>query len=89
MILIKSNYDRQFGFFSPTKFERRNWKRTDKYLCFYFINDNQELIICEKSKNPWFSSDDRYFILIYEMNIENDRNQDDYACLYKSVWSGM
>ena len=53
------------------------------------INNNKELITCQKKNNTKFSSNDQYFIYIEGMDIKNDRSQDDYACLDNSIWSGI
>ena len=45
------------------------------------INNNEELITCQNKNNPSFKSNDHYFIDIGGMDIQNDRNQNDYAYL--------
>ena len=101
MVLVKAieiDYgkviDHPLGFFIPNKFESTanictKDKKTGGQLCFYLINDNQELITCQRSEGR-FTSDDEYFIKIgLGMDIQNDRSKDDYACLWHSDWSGI
>ena len=50
-----ANFDHSFGFFVPEKFSRSTEIMSKgKKLCFYFINNNQQLITCQRSDDPIF-----------------------------------
>ena len=61
--MAKSEFNRTFGFFIPSKLERTDWKKTGTQLSFYWINDDQ-LITASKSSYPRFYSNDELPIVI-------------------------
>ena len=74
IVAIKTNFDKYIAYYVPDKFEEaKDGKDTEKLLGFYWINGDQ-LITVTNSIAPWFSSNDRYFIGIKGIWIENDRN---------------
>ncbi len=87
LVIIESNYTKQFGFFVPAKFEYvKNEKTTKKQLAFYQIN-NSTLVTATNSVDPKFGSDDDYFIGInYGLVISNKRNKIDSASLNSKYW---
>ena len=54
LVFIESEFKKIFGYFIPCKFEITGWKKTEQQFCFYYINDNQELITCSRTSDPEF-----------------------------------
>jgi len=63
--------------------------RTGKQICFYWINNDRELVRCEYIKDPFFSSDDdRIIVLPWSIRISSNRTIGDDGALSKEKWTG-
>ena len=59
-------------------------------MCFYWINDDQKLVVCNNSNYPGYFSNDRFLIGVEgEMCIANNRKFEDNAYLYTCYWTGV
>ena len=73
IIILKSNYDKEFVFFIPSVLKKTNLNNTGKQIALYWINDD-ELVTCSQSHEPriW-SNDDNFIVIERGMVIWNDR----------------
>ena len=58
-------------------------------MCFYFINDGQEMVKCVNKKNNRFAVNDDFFISLWGFKIYNDTGVGDWAWLDGRHWEGM
>ena len=61
LIIIKSEANKSFGFFIPSQLEINKWQVTKNQICFYWINNESELVTCE-SKNQKIRSNEKNLI---------------------------
>lgn len=83
LLFVRSENEKTFGFFIPSKFESTGYdlKKTDNQLAFYWIDD-EKLVTCQSTFNPIYKSNDHRLITLRGMEIMNRRWNSDYAKLY-------
>ena len=90
IIIVKSNYGKEFVYFMPERLEEQDFKETELQLTFYWIN-NKQLITCASSKNHSFFQSGGIFNTLIGMeglSLENDRAIRDSVRLDSNYWSG-
>ncbi len=81
LLIVRSNYNKEFVYFIPSKFQKARGLITGKQYAFYWINNNQ-LITCMNEKHCVFFSTDKYFIFLdLGIVIANNREFKDMAAL--------
>ncbi len=102
LVIIRSNLGKIIGCFFESKFEstrgmeyeingfnNTNAKLINNSIIYYFL-DNQ-LVKCtwKHSQKAKMLSNDEYFLSILGLNIQNNRNEKDFAFVDDSLFSGM
>ena len=72
--MIESDYMKVFGFFVPFQFKETDaLSHAEKFLCFYYINDNQLVTVSNKQIPKFISNNEKLISLDGAMHIYNDR----------------
>lgn len=90
IVIVRSNFDKEFAYFMPDRLEEQGFKETDLQLAFYWI-DKTQLITCKsKEQHSFFQSGGQFntFIGMEGWAVENDRSIRDSVRLNSNYWSG-
>jgi hypothetical protein len=85
LILVRSNFDKTFGFFVPSNFQKRdNSEMTNPLLAFYWIENNSKLATSKRTDYPFYGSswDNDIIDLWGLLEIRLNRANEDLMNLY-------